>query len=148
MTEQIFVRNNRKGAALDDADESNLDLLVVVGGGSRFAVLHFVNDEVGTADSDPKGSGCGISFGSVGQKVGGVLTVEQFLVFDSVQHAPMTPGKAAGILTLSRDSATLDSSMMDGTYRAIERDRLPRALRQYTDKLGDADRAFRVNYPF
>jgi hypothetical protein len=147
MTEQIFVRNNRKGAALDDADESNLDLLVVVGGGTRFAVLHFVNDEVGTADSDPKGSGCGLSFGSVGKIA--VLTVEQFLVFDSVQHAPMAPGKAAGILTLTRDSAALESSMMDGSYKLLQSDeRLPKALRQYTDKLGEADRTFRINYPF
>jgi hypothetical protein len=148
MTEQIFVRNNRKGATLDDADESNLDILVVVGGGTRFAVLHFVNDEVGTADSDPKGSGCGLSFGSVG-KIGGVLTVEQFLVFDSVQHAPIAPGKAAGILTLARDSAALDSSMFDGSYKLLQKDdRLPKALRQYTDKLGEADRTFRINYPF
>jgi hypothetical protein len=37
--EQLFVRNNRGSAPLDDADASNLDLLIVVG--SRFAILNF-----------------------------------------------------------------------------------------------------------
>ncbi len=163
MAERIFVRNNRPKAELDDADESNLDVLVVVGD-SRFALFHFTNDEVGTATDDPRGPGCGISFGSVG-RVGNVLTVEQFLVFGTVTHPPMRPGKAAGILLVGRDSATLEGSMMDGTYADIGRQRLPQgwthfdfrffffphcllALSQYTDQLAETDRAFRINFPF
>jgi hypothetical protein len=37
--EAVFVRNNRGSAKLDDADKSNLDVLVVVG--SKFAILQF-----------------------------------------------------------------------------------------------------------
>ena len=53
--EQFFVRNHRGSAALADPDASNLDLLIIVG--SKFAVVNFKNDEIGTATTDPEGSG-------------------------------------------------------------------------------------------
>lgn len=83
--EQFFVRNHRRDAALDDPDASNMDLLIVVG--QKFAILNFkvflllcpsfidllsserrgmsvfvrrhklTRSQVGTATTDPEGSG-------------------------------------------------------------------------------------------
>ena len=51
MSYSLFFRDNSN--SVDVSESTDLDLLIV-SSNKKFALIHFENDEVGTANSDPK----------------------------------------------------------------------------------------------
>ena len=125
---EIFVRDSLKGPL---HESPNIDLVLV--SGKQFALIHFENDEIGTVDSDPLGTGFGISSGSTGRV--GNLTVESAGDFDSAT-APVPPGRGQGILQMTPTGNVVikDAGSFSGEFRPLGSDQLPMAMWKYVEE--------------
>lgn len=121
------------------------DVVLVAARAKKWAVLTLTHDEVGTATTLPVGTGCGLSYGSLG-RVGSVMATCEFAgSFDVVEDSPVASGANAGSLDATARACTVSGTRgaADGDYEALGTSALPRALRAYMDKLVGMEPAFR-----
>ncbi len=96
----VFVRNHSNPGSLQQSTQ--LDVVVFLR--NKFAYVTFENDETGTADRLPKGSGAGIAYGTIGRVGGVIAAVEYAGAFDTIDSPPLEPGANAGQIAVRGDT--------------------------------------------